>query len=246
MTSWSVGKVTSSRFSAMVRPVTVRTSPSMSPSSSSARSTTGTPPMRSRSTMWYLPNGFRSPMCGVRRLIRSKSSSSSSTPASWAMASRWSTALVDPPRAMTVVMAFSKAGRVMIWRGRMLASSSPITASPDRTAYSRSRGSMAGTEADPGSDIPIASPTEAMVLAVNIPAQEPAPGQALRSSSSISSAVDPPSDRAPMPRRRRRSRCPAPVASRAGWSRRRGTRRAGWCGRPPSACRAATCRNRRW
>jgi len=50
-------------------------------------------------------------------------------------------------------------------------------------AYSSSNGSTAGTAALPGSDMPSASPIEAMVLAVNIPAQEPSPGQAARSNS---------------------------------------------------------------
>lgn len=36
--------------------------------------------------------------------------------ASWAMASRWSTALVLPPTAYTAAMAFSSAGRVMSYR----------------------------------------------------------------------------------------------------------------------------------
>jgi hypothetical protein len=38
-----------------------------------------------------------------------------------AIASRCSTALVEPPSAMTTVIAFSKALRVMIWRGKCLA-----------------------------------------------------------------------------------------------------------------------------
>ena len=63
------------------------------------------------------PPGFRSASSGVRALIRSKSSMSSSTPTSCAMASRCSTALVDPPLAATPAMAFSIASRVMIWLG---------------------------------------------------------------------------------------------------------------------------------
>jgi len=41
-----------------------------------------------------------------------------STPASWAMARRWSTVFVDPPMAMSSDMAFSKAALVAIERGR--------------------------------------------------------------------------------------------------------------------------------
>ena len=49
--------------------------------------------------MWNLPPGFRSAMCGTRAATRLKSSSESSTPASLAIASRCSTALVEPPTA---------------------------------------------------------------------------------------------------------------------------------------------------
>ena len=62
--------------------------------------TTGTPPMRSMSTMWYLPCGLVSAMCGTRAATLLKSSSASSTRASAAMASRCSTALVEPPSAI--------------------------------------------------------------------------------------------------------------------------------------------------
>ncbi len=53
------------------------------------------------------------------------------------------------------------------------------------------RASGAGADDEPGSDMPMASPIDAMVLAVNIPAQLPSLGQALRSmaSSSASSIV---------------------------------------------------------
>ena len=57
-------------------------------------------------------------MSGVCALMRSKSGSASSTPASFAIASRCSTALVDPPVAATTAIAFSIAVRVMIVRGR--------------------------------------------------------------------------------------------------------------------------------
>ena len=51
--------------------------------------------------MWYLPCGFMSAMCGTFAPMRLKSSSSSSTPASNAIASRCRTRLVDPPTAIT-------------------------------------------------------------------------------------------------------------------------------------------------
>ena len=56
---------------------------------------------------------------------------------------------------------------------------------------------MAAAEAEPGSDIPMASPTEAMVLAVNMPAQLPIVGQAARSMASNSSSSMSPTAWAP-------------------------------------------------
>ena len=70
-------------------------------------------------------------MWGTLAATRLKSSSSSSTRASLAMAMRCSTAFVDPPSAMTTAMAFSKAALVMMSRGRMSAASSSMTARPD-------------------------------------------------------------------------------------------------------------------
>ena len=81
--------------------------------------------------MWYLPCGFVSAMCGTRAATLLKSSRASSTRASVAMASRCSTALVEPPSAITTAMAFSNASLVMICRGRMPSSSRRTTASPD-------------------------------------------------------------------------------------------------------------------
>ena len=60
------------------------------------------------------PPGFKSAISGVRELIASKSSMVNSTPASRAIASRCSTALVEPPVAATATMAFSIALRVRI------------------------------------------------------------------------------------------------------------------------------------
>ena len=143
--------------------------------------------------MWYLPWGLVSARWGTRAATRLKSSRSRSTRASLAMASRWSTALVEPPRAMVTAMAFSKASLVMIWRGRMPARSSATTACPEAKAASSRRRSTAGADELPGSDMPSASATDAMVLAVNMPAHDPSVGQALcsmrLSSSSLSAST---------------------------------------------------------
>ena len=65
----------SARFSAIVLPVTVRQSPLSRPSLEQLPAARpATPPIRSRSVMWYLPCGFMSARCGTRRPMRAKSS----------------------------------------------------------------------------------------------------------------------------------------------------------------------------
>ena len=59
--------------------------------------------------------------------------------------------------------------------------------------------SSAGIDAVPGKLIPIASPTDAIVFAVNIPAQEPTPGHAAHSISYKSSFDIIPFSYAPIP-----------------------------------------------
>ncbi len=81
---------------------------------------------------------------------------------------------------MTITMAFSNASRVMISRGFRSCSNSERIARPARRHSSILPGSVAGMEELYGSDMPIASIAEAIVLAVYIPPQAPAPGQALR------------------------------------------------------------------
>ena len=149
--------------------------------------TAGTPPTRSTSFMTNWPNGLRSPRWGTLSAMREKSARVRSTSASFAMARRWSTALVEPPNAITTAIAFSKAGLVMMSRAVMPWRSSSTTASPDLCAYMSRRRSVAGGAAEPGRDMPRASPTDAMVLAVNIPPHAPSPGQMARSIRSTSS-----------------------------------------------------------
>ena len=136
---------------------------------------------------------------GTREAMRSKSSSSRSTAASWAMAMRWSTALVEPPVAATAEMAFSTDSRVMMSRGRTLRSSRSMTIRPASKAVSALAPSMAGTTLAPGGLMPRKSSAVAMVLAVNWPPQAPAPGQAAFSISISSSAVSLPAAWAPTP-----------------------------------------------
>ena len=141
----------------MVLPVTVRQSPCSRPASSSAFITTGTPPISSTSFMTWRPKGFTSARCGTLAPMRLKSARVRSTSASRAMASRCSTALVEPPNAMTTAMAFSKASLVRMSRAVMPRRSSSTTASPLTAGELVAALSMAGGAALPGNDIPSAS-----------------------------------------------------------------------------------------
>ncbi|CAB4845544.1 unannotated protein [freshwater metagenome] len=116
MSPSAAGGAISAKFSAIVLPVTVRQSPCNNPASRSARITTGIPPTLSTSVITKRPNGLRSPRSGTRAPIRLKSSSVRSTSASCAIASKCSTAFVDPPSAITTVIAFSKAFLVRMSR----------------------------------------------------------------------------------------------------------------------------------
>ena len=187
----------SARFSAIVLPVTVRQSPCSSPASSSSSSR----PARRRSGRGRPCGTCRAASCrrcaAPRAPTRLKSSSSSSTRASCAIASRCSTAFVEPPSAIATAIAFSNASLVMIWRGRRSSSSRRMTARPLSYAKSSRRRSTAGGDAEPGSDMPIASPTDAIVLAVNMPAHDPSVGHARISISPSSFSVIVPAAHAP-------------------------------------------------
>ena len=191
------GGVMSARFSASVLPVTVSASPCRSPASSSAFMTTGTPPIRSMSVMTKRPKGFTSARCGTLSPTRLKSESVSGTPASCAIASRCSTAFVEPPSAMTTAIAFSNASVVRMSRVVMPRRSSSTTASPEATANPSRRRSTAGGAAEPGSESPSASAALAIVFAVYMPPHAPSPGQMARSISSTRSRVIRPRAQAP-------------------------------------------------
>ena len=147
--------------------------------------------------MWNLPPGFMSAMCGTLSAMRLKSSRSRSTRASFASASRCSTALVEPPSAEVSAMAFSKASLVMIWRDVMPRRSKLTTAAPARSASPSRRPSIAGGDAVPGRLIPMASAIELIVLAVNMPPHAPSPGHAFDSIWWSSSSVIVPAAQAP-------------------------------------------------
>ena len=67
---------------------------------------------------------------------------------------RCSTALVEPPVAMTPAMEFSKLLRVTTWRGVSPLRTSSITSLPDSKATSSFRVSVAGMSFQPIGDMP--------------------------------------------------------------------------------------------
>ena len=82
------------------------------------------PPARCTSSIWTSDfAGATLHSTGTRRDSRSMSAMVKSSSASCAAASRCSTVLVEPPMAMSSVIAFSKAAKLAIRRGSTLSSS---------------------------------------------------------------------------------------------------------------------------
>ena len=112
-----------------------------------------------------------------------------SSPASWKTAGRCRVVLVEQPRAMSTAMAFSTAPRVTMSRGRMCRSRSSMTRIPACLASRIRAACTAGMVPLPGRATPMVSARQFMELAVNMPAQEPQPGQARSSQRASSSSV---------------------------------------------------------
>ena len=91
-----------------------------------------------------------------------------------AIAVRCTIALVEPPSVISIRKPFSTDSRVMTCDGRMGWRASRTAAWPDASAATSRCESTAGIAAVPGSDMPIASAMQAIVLAVPITAQVPA------------------------------------------------------------------------
>ena len=133
---------------------------------------------------------------GTLRDSRSISSMVNGTPPSWAAASRCSTVLVDPPMAMSSIIAFSNAAIVATPRGSADASSFwyqrlviSTMVRPACRNSSRRSACVASTVPLPGSARPNASARQFMEFAVNMPEHDPQVGQALRSTLSTSASL---------------------------------------------------------
>jgi len=102
----------------------VGTSVFSNPARSSSASSAKTPPARCTSSIWYFCEaGATFARQGTPRLKRSISAILKSISASLAAASRCNIVLVEPPMAMSKLMAFSKAALVAIERGNTESSS---------------------------------------------------------------------------------------------------------------------------
>ncbi len=105
--------------------------------------------------------------------MRSKSSRVSSTPTLPAMASRCTTALVEPPTAARATIALWNEARVSRVLGRRSRATRSTARRPLRLASASNLLSGAGVPARPGTTIPRASATSAIVDAVPIVLQCP-------------------------------------------------------------------------
>src|SRR2546430_8124975 len=124
--------------------------------------------------MRYLPEGLRLTRRGVERERASKRARGSGTWARPASATRWMIALVEPPMAMSLRIALSKACAVRRSEGLGPPACASLTARrPLASARARRRESGAGIAALPGSVMPRASAIEAIVDAVPMTMQWP-------------------------------------------------------------------------
>ena len=179
----------SARFSASVLPVTVMQSPCRKPRSSRYFMTPAC-----RRPRADLPARTGRSASGRRAAARDRSRAGSrrataAIRAARAIAIRCSTALVDPPTAMTIANAFSNDFRVRMSSGLRSRSRSALTAAPRARHSSTLPGSSAGIDELYGSDSPSASIATAIVFAVYMPPQAPAPGHAWRTMSTRCSSV---------------------------------------------------------
>ena len=115
----------------------------------------------------YLQAGFILAIWGVVRDRLSNSSSTlMSSSASWAMAVRCMTALVEPLMARHALMALRMEPLVMICREVMFFSTSSMIFTPVSWAFIRRAAEVAGAVPPSGSVMPRASARQHMVLAV--------------------------------------------------------------------------------
>ena len=109
--------------------------------------------------------------------------------ADFAIANRWRTALVEPPKAMTTLIEFSNELFVKISLGLISFSNKLSIAWPTAKQSFFFSSETASCELLPGKLIPKASIADAIVFAVYIPPHEPGPGSAFFSTAISSSSL---------------------------------------------------------
>ena len=160
-------------FSPTLFPLTVIRPVCSKPMPASSFITAATPPASLSSSMKWLPAGARWHRLGVFSLISLNRFKSSLYPASCAMAGRCSELLVEQPRAISTVIAFSRARSFTISRGLISRRTSSMICLPLSFAKRRRSEYGAGIVPLPCRARPSASHRQFMELAVNIPEQEP-------------------------------------------------------------------------
>ena len=138
-------------------------------------------------------------MYGTRALTSLRCAKSNGCPASMAIASVWSTVLVEPPIATSSANAFSKAWCVRMSLGRIFFATRSTIRRPASANSSSRFGSVARMLPLPGSAQPSASFRQFMLLAVNIPLHEPQVGHAFSSMSCNWLRLIVPADTLPTP-----------------------------------------------
>ena len=127
----------------------------------------GTPPaLRNSMPTVPFPCGFTFTSSGVWRLIASNSIKSSGIPARRQIALRWMRRFVEPPAAISTLMAFVTERFVTMSSGFTPSSTSPTMRRPVSSAIRSFSLETASEEAEYGSASPSASTTVWHVLAV--------------------------------------------------------------------------------
>ena len=178
MTSGSA-TVTSARFSATVRPLTVIAPPSSSGSSCfiSARQ----PPAASKVSITWSPTGRTPASTGVTGPSDSnRPYTSAPQPLSVATACRCLMQLTEPPTDSTARTALAKAPGVITSRGFRSSHTICTMRAPAARTVAHMAGLLAATGVLPGSAMPSASVAMCIELAVPMPEHTPGPRMALR------------------------------------------------------------------
>jgi hypothetical protein len=146
----------------------------------------------SKSIRKYGPPGLRLIRCGTFLEIWSKSESGIFTPNSEAIAGRCRQVLVEPPMAISALIAFLKLAALTYFRGQRCSLTRRTISRPVCLAILAFLSLSAWEVPLPGRLRPSTSVRQDIVFAVNSPAQDPGPGHACLSISATSiSAISP-------------------------------------------------------